>query len=180
MSGQQRHMPSPSIRVRVRTGVFMLTVLALLPLLPASAGAQASSAANTICEFKAGPRAGERMRLRGDMATLTVGSPCTDGQGSTGVVVNKDATAGGPTPTDPTRLSSTCEFTLGPRVGQRLRGVTPSRIGAPCGDREGNHGFIVEDAPPPTKSVPTLGGIPKQDCRPNPNPKLPPICRTTP
>ncbi len=164
-----------------RSLVALLLLAATGSILPASAQAQAQAQpASTICEFKSGPRTGERMRLRGELATLPVGSPCSDGQGSSGVVVNKDATADGPTPAGEKRLSSTCEFTIGVRSGQRMRGVTPSRIGAPCADREGNHGFIVEEAPPSAKANPTLGGIPKQDCRPNLDRRLPPICRNTP
>ena len=171
-----------SVRLKAHESRYLPALLALAmacALRPVPAHAQ-TAPSTIICELKTGPRAGERVRLRGEMSTLPIGSACTDGQGSTGVVVDKDATAGGPTPTDPTRLSSTCGFEFGLRAGQRLRGVTPARIGSPCNDRECNNGFIVEDAPPSTKSVPTLGGIPEQNCRPNPNPKLPPICRITP
>jgi hypothetical protein len=170
----------PPLSRRSWRGLVAILALAAVSSMPQTTAGAQTAPSTTICEFKSGPRTGERMRLRGEMATLPIGSPCSDGQGSSGVVVSKDATAGGPTPTDPTRLSTTCAFETGARAGQRQRGVTPSRIGAPCGDREGNHGFMVEDAPPPTKSVPTLGDIPKETCRPNPNPRLPPVCRPTP
>ena len=125
------------------------------------------SAVGRICEFRSGPRAGERQRLVDPDLVLAVGSACNDGMGSSGRVVADDLTSTGPTPPDERRLSTTCEFQRGPRAGQRLRGIMPTPVGGQCtdGDRR-NFGVAVADEPtPPARATGPLGGIPDNDCR---------------
>lgn len=140
------------------------------------------AAVGSICEFSSGPRAGQRQRLRGEAATVPVGSPCTDGAGSTGRVVSDDLTSTGPTPPDPRRMSTTCEFQRGPRAGHRLRGIMPTPIGSQCTDGDlSNYGVAVEDAPtPPARENQPLGGIPAERCRLRSNGGAALVCRETP
>jgi hypothetical protein len=86
-----------------------------------------------ICEFKSGPRVGERQRVPATDGNARVGAPCTDGTGSTGRLVAEDATSMGPTPPDSRRMTTTCQFERGPRAGQRERGIvpTPGRLRPP-------------------------------------------------
>lgn len=144
-----------------------------------SANAQGTEVA-TICDLKSGPRAGERERLRGADALLSIGSPCSDYRGSSGRVVAKDATSGLVSPPDSTRKHGSCFFANGLRAGQIERGVLPAPIGSQCHDREGNYGVIVEDIPETKKTPPALGGIPETNCRPSKVRGRPPVCRITP
>ncbi len=171
----------PSLPANHQLAMFSAALLgALLLAVPVvDAGAQQIATA-TICELKEGPRAGERNRLRGAEALLEIGSPCSDGRGSTGVVVAKDATSGLYSPPDSTRKHASCFFERGTRAGQILRGVLPAPLGSQCHDRNGNYGVIVEDVPESKKAHPALGGIPTSECRPSPTRVRPPVCRVSP
>jgi hypothetical protein len=69
---------------RIRRALpFIMSVLAIFFLAQDSGGQTQMS---TICRFTAGPRAGSTQDYA-PMAPIPVGSPCHDGQGSTGVVV---------------------------------------------------------------------------------------------
>ncbi len=167
--------------MRMATLSAAFVALAYTALPAQSAGAQQVGNTETICALKSGPRAGERMRLRGSSASLPIGSPCGDGEGSTGVVVAKDAISDGPGSNATRTVHRTCLIDYGPRAGQRVSGVTPARLGAPCRLRDGSTGVIVEDPPRPTRENPPLGGIPVTPGRPNPQVRPPANApRTTP
>ena len=167
------------MRKGILSAALMALALTALPTRPAAAQQVGNS--ETICALKSGPRAGERMRLRGSSASLPIGSPCGDGEGSTGVVVAKDAISDGPGSTATQTTHRTCQIEWGPRAGQRVSGVTPARLGAPCRLRDGSTGVIVEDAPRPTRENPPLGGVPTTPERPNPQVRPPANApRTTP
>ena len=109
-----------------------------------SQGGAAGPLSNT-CKFTTGPRAGQTQDYA-PMAPISVGVPCHDGQGSTGVVVAAGAGsqpqggAAGP-------LSNTCKFTTGPRAGQiqSYPNVSPIPVGSPCHDGQGSTGFAIPD-----------------------------------
>jgi hypothetical protein len=172
-------LPGPDLRRRLTRSIAIAAVAAVAPLgVTAAQGAPPvdsstigdgtrPAAVGRICEFRSGPRAGERQRLPDHDLALRVGSPCNDGMGSSGRVVAEDATSDGPTPPDARRMSTTCEFQRGPRAGQRLRGIMPTPIGSQCTDSDlSNYGVAVADEPtPPARRNGQLGGIPDNDCR---------------
>lgn len=124
------------------------------------------------CQFETGPRAGQAQTYMGVAGPpIPAGVPCSDGQGSTGVVI-----AEGPVqppvsipspppsvvPPSPPRqeMTFTCRFDSGPRAGQNQNyaGVTGIRsfpVGAPCTDGQGSTGIAIPEAPPPPPAPPT-------------------------
>lgn len=102
-----------------------------------TAGSSAT-AMSTICKFTAGPRAGQTQDYA-PMAPLPVGSPCQDGQGSTGKVV------AGKGSTSSTQKSTLCHFERGPRAGetQDYAPRDPIPVGSPCQDGQGSTGRVV-------------------------------------
>src|SRR5438876_5247504 len=67
------------------------------------------------CKFNAGPRSGQTQDYS-QLGFLPLGSPCTDGQGSTGTVVALGGGGGGSGP--PAGMGNACKFNAGPRSGQ--------------------------------------------------------------
>jgi len=95
---------------------------------------------STLCSFNAGPRVGTSQDYA-PLDPLPVGTPCQDGVGSSGVIVPKSHLTGA----SPPRISTICEFTNGPMIGEKhdfapLLGIP---IGSPCQDGAGSSGIIV-------------------------------------
>ena len=116
--------------------------MAMLFLLLSSLPLAADAAMSTICEFTNGPQAGTRHDYA-PMQPIPVGSPCNDGQGSTGRVVPAGGTGtglggGG-------QMSTICEFTNGPQAGTRhdYAPMQPIPVGSPCNDGQGSTGRVV-------------------------------------
>lgn len=92
------------------------------------------------------PRAGQ-VQSYAALPPVPVGTPCQDRAGSSGFVipmVNGGQGGGQPTAT----MSSTCQFTNGPMVGQTqsyvgIPGVQPVRVGSPCQDGQGSTGIAA-------------------------------------
>jgi hypothetical protein len=105
---------------------------------------QSATSVSTVCEFVSGPQSG-RTKDYAPMDPLPIGTPCQDGQGSSGYVIPRQAPQqNGSTP----NLSTICLFTDGPRRGQTQnyepRPAVP--IGSSCYDGMGSAGRVV--APP--------------------------------
>jgi hypothetical protein len=111
---------------------------------------------STTCRFTNGPRLGQTQNFAGfpGITPIPLGSPCTDGAGSTGFAVADTTPSSGPSATNPLPttvslppgMSLTCRFTNGPRAGQEQTfpaapGVTPIPIGSPCSDGLGSSGI---------------------------------------
>jgi hypothetical protein len=99
---------------------------------------------STLCRFNAGSRAGQTQDYA-PMAAIPVGSPCQDGQGSTGVVVapggGGTAAAGG----GAAGMSTLCRFNAGSRAGQTqdYAPMAAIPVGSPCQDGQGSTGVVV-------------------------------------
>ena len=114
-------------------------------VVPAGSGGKSATEGtqlSTICEFTNGPRAGTSHDYA-PMQPIPVGSPCHDGQGSTGRVV--PAGSSGKSATEGTQLSTICEFTNGPRAGtgHDYAPMQPIPVGSPCHDGQGSTGIVV-------------------------------------
>jgi hypothetical protein len=113
---------------------------------------------STTCRFTNGPRLGQTQNFAGfpGVTPIPVGSPCTDGAGSTGFAIADTTPSSGPSATNPPSttaptslppgMSLTCSFTNGPRAGQvqnfaGVPGVTPIPVGSPCNDGLGSFGI---------------------------------------
>lgn len=97
---------------------------------------------SAICHFINGPRAGHTIDFTGrPLVTLgPIGTPCQDGLGSYGVLVDSVL----PTPT----VTTICLFSVGPRAGQSfdfagMPGVQPVPVGANCQDGIGSFGTAI-------------------------------------
>lgn len=95
---------------------------------------------STLCRFTSGPRAGQ-VQDYAPQAPLPIGSPCQDGQGSTGTIVAAMSGQGMPAGS----TSTLCSFTSGPRAGQvqDYAPQAPLPIGTPCLDHQGSTGMVV-------------------------------------
>ena len=134
-----------------RSIVFFILVLVFTFVVPMESKAQPGmpqGGMSTLCRFTNGPRAGQ-VQDYAPMAPLPVGTPCHDGQGSTGVVVG----AGGGMPQGGMPqggipqggVSTLCRFTNGPRAGQvqDYAPMAPLPVGTPCHDGQGSTGVVV-------------------------------------
>lgn len=95
---------------------------------------------STVCKFNSGfgPAAGKTYDYA-PLAALPVGSPCQDGLGSIGIIIERPS---GPVPSG---MSTMCKFTNGPAAGT-TRDFAPLAglaIGAPCQDGMGDTGIII-------------------------------------
>jgi len=118
------------------------------------------------CQFENGPRSGQSESyaiMSGP--PISAGVPCTDGQGSTGVVIPERPVQPPvvvPSPPPPIvppgspreETTFTCRFDSGPRAGQtqNYAGVTGIRsfpVGAPCTDGQGSTGIAISEPPVP-------------------------------
>jgi hypothetical protein len=101
---------------------------------------------SSTCQFSQGPRAGQTQSYKGHVQPSPVGSSCQDGQGSTGVAIADTGAGGGSG--GGSQLSSTCQFSQGPRAGQTqsYKGqVQPIPVGSPCQDGQGSIGVAISD-----------------------------------
>jgi hypothetical protein len=132
----------------------LLLVLALMPLI-ADDAAQSQPGVSTICQFNAGPRAGQTQNYA-PMAPIPVGSACTDGAGSTGVVIpmsgpgTASQSGGAANP----GMSTICRFNTGPRAGQTqdYAPMAPIAVGSSCTDGAGSTGVVIPMSGPGTAS----------------------------
>ena len=134
-------LPSP-VRGGPHVVINILCVALFVSHLPATM-ARAQSVLNDtqppgttlLCRFTDGPRAGRTQPLAGrtDKVAARAGSSCSDGISSTGVVVASQVDAPAPQPA----LTSTCQFSNGPRAGEiaDLSGASaPVPVGSACSD----------------------------------------------
>src|SRR5437667_29553 len=142
------------------------TVVALGSSAPPSGGGPPSGMGNA-CKFTAGPRSGQTQDYS-QLPPLPLGSPCQDGQGSTGTVVALGSSAppsgGGPQ----SGLGNACKFTAGPRSGQTqdYSQLPPLPLGSPCQDGQGSTGTVValgSSAPPSSSGLQSWWQAPPQD-----------------
>ncbi len=124
----------------------LLILFGLWVATPRLATAQSGS---TICQFQAGPRAGQTQDYA-PMSPLPVGTSCQDGQGSTGVVVAAKGggiTGGGggigPMPGGQ-QMGTVCRFQSGSRAGQ-TQDYSPQTlpVGSRCWDGQDSYGVVV-------------------------------------
>jgi hypothetical protein len=122
----------------------------------------ASAQTSMLCQFTVGPRAGHTIDFTGVQGAQPgiVGSQCSDGLSSTGIVVSSGNGTASPALSPPQTvppmqggMSTTCQFTSGPRAGQTVSfagipGVTPSPVGGPCSDGMSSMGVAVADSTP--------------------------------
>ena len=94
---------------------------------------------STICAFAAGPRAGQQQDYA-PLAAAPVGTPCSDGKGSFGVVVVNAGQAA-----SSTMASTWCQFETGPRAGEKQNyfPMPAMPVGLPCQDGRGSTGIVV-------------------------------------
>jgi hypothetical protein len=114
------------------------------------------------CKFDAGPRAGQTQDYS-QLGNLPLGSPCQDGQGSTGKVVVFGGGTGGQQGGPPAGMGNACKFDAGPRAGQTQDysqlGNLP--LGSPCQDGQGSTGkVVVFGANTPVEQEPTASKTP--------------------
>jgi hypothetical protein len=122
----------------------VVRVISVALLLGVATGARAEL--SSTCKFNQGPRAGQTQSYKDQVQPIPVGSPCQDGQGSTGVAISDNGGGGGGG--GGSKLSSTCEFNQGPRAGetQSYKGqVQPIPVGSPCHDGQGSTGKAIPD-----------------------------------
>ena len=106
-------------------------------------GLPQSGGITTVCQFTQGPRQGSTFDFaQFGVQGIPVGSPCQDGQGSTGVAI---ASGGGNfRGNNRGGFTTVCRFTQGPRQGTTFDfaqfGVQPIPVGSPCQDGQGSTG----------------------------------------
>jgi hypothetical protein len=143
-------LPSP-VRGGPHVVINILCVALFVSHLPATM-ARAQSVLNDthppgttfLCRFTDGPRAGRTQPLAGrtDKVAARAGSSCSDGISSTGIVVASQVDAPAPQPA----LTSTCQFSSGPRAGEiaDLSGASaPVPVGSACSDGASSSGTAV-------------------------------------
>ncbi|HXQ39848.1 MAG TPA: hypothetical protein VN821_01180 [Candidatus Udaeobacter sp.] len=138
----------------MRSPLFITLVVSVVPIvtvLPAAAQQQSFT-----CQFSSGPRAGSTIDYAGVQGALPgqVGTPCQDGQGSSGLLVAPRAAAP-PSDTAVAEMgwSATCRFTAGAKAGQIVNfdgdpNTRWGRIGRACDDGMGSTGDIVSASTP--------------------------------
>jgi hypothetical protein len=122
--------------------VLCLALPALIVLIARSATAQTSQE-STLCQFVSGPRAGETQDYA-PLPALPVGYACQDGAGSTGRVIARKST-GSSGESGPTKKSTLCQFTSGPRAGetQDYAPMDPLPVGSACQDGVASKGKVI-------------------------------------
>ena len=115
---------------------------------PPNTEAAANGPMGTVCQFTTGPKAGSAL----DSAPMQspVGMPCTDGTGSSGVIVANApkleavSTQVGSNAVNPPQMGSVCKFTSGPKAGT-THDYAPmhSPLNTACDDGAGSSGVIV-------------------------------------
>ncbi|HLZ02761.1 MAG TPA: hypothetical protein VKR55_11495 [Bradyrhizobium sp.] len=128
--------------------VNLLLLIVGLNLLSAYPG-HAQSNFTTVCHFTVGPRAGTTFDFaRFGAPPIPVGSPCTDGQFSSGVAVSAP-TIPAPVPgfQASSNVTTVCQFNSGPRAGTTFDfapfGVHPIPVGSPCTDGAMSNGIAI-------------------------------------
>lgn len=119
---------------------------------PEGAAASPARELTSICQFSAGPRAGEIVDLAriSDAAPVSVGSPCADGA-STGVAIAPPTGSGltpwsNPIPSGSAAAPSTiCQFMSGPKAHgwHDYAPLFPAAVGSSCRDGIGSAGIVV-------------------------------------
>ena len=97
------------------------------------------------CKFNAGPRSGQTQDYT-QLGFAALGTPCYDGQGSTGTVVALAAGGGGGAQGGPPAgMGNACKFNAGPRSGQTqdYTQLGFAALGTPCYDGQGSTGTVV-------------------------------------
>jgi hypothetical protein len=118
----------------------------------AGAAAAPGTALTSICQFSAGPRAGEIVDFAkaADMRPIPVGSACSDGASSSGTAIAAP-TSTGATPWSsgaigsPGASSTICQFMSGPKAHgwHDYAPLTAAALGNPCRDGVGSAGIVV-------------------------------------
>jgi hypothetical protein len=161
-------------------GIGLFLILTVCHSVSARAQNHDGSELTTICQFISGPRAGTIFDFQPyGVKPLSVGHPCTDFQGSTGI-----AGIGAGAITSPvlgamsapnSNLTTVCQFNSGPKAGTAFDfkpyGVQPIVVGRPCSDFQGSSGIAGFAAA--ATSSPDLGVSPA----PGQAPKLTTVCR---
>jgi len=113
-----------------------LVTIAVICALPLLSSAQEKS---TICKFTSGPLAGTTHDYA-PMDPIPVGSPCTDGKESSGVVIAKYQASSG--------KSTICKFTSGPLAGTThdYAPMDPIPVGSSCTDGKESNGVVIAKA----------------------------------
>ena len=121
------------VQIRVPIVWRVFAAIAIMSAFPTLSPAQAKS---TICKFTSGPLAGTTHDYA-PMDPILVGSPCTDGQGSNGIVVAKSSGGSG--------KSTICKFTSGPLAGTThdYAPMDAIPVGSPCTDGAGSDGVVI-------------------------------------
>ncbi len=113
----------------------------------AKVGVPQQNSLTTSCHFLSGLKAGQTIDYSGqpNVHPAVPGTACTDGSGSFGVAVDKNAAANPSSPVSTGGLSSKCKFSFGPRSGQvqDYNPLPPIPIGTPCNDGQGSVGQVV-------------------------------------
>jgi hypothetical protein len=124
------------------TTIRVITLFLVCTIWVGRSEAQAQPASSTLCQFNSGTRAGQTQNYA-PMAPIPVGSPCTDGQGSTGVVI--PMTGASPPGPGNSRMSTICQFNSGPRTGQKqdYAPMAPIPVGSPCTDGQNSTGVVI-------------------------------------
>jgi len=94
---------------------------------------------STVCKFSAGLAAGHTYDYSPWYPGGPVGTSCTDGLNSVGIIIAKPD---GPVPSG---VSTVCRFNNGPANGttHNYAPLRPLPLGAPCQDGQGSTGIIV-------------------------------------
>jgi hypothetical protein len=161
----------------MRVAVLLSSLVALGLTLPA----RAQSGLTTVCQFTSGPRAGSTFDFRPyGVQPIPVGSPCTDGQSSTGIAVagGRGTPSNGPAPSSG-GMTTVCQFNAGPKAGSTVDfkpyGVQPIPVGAPCTDGQNSTGVAIAAsssgasttaaAPTPPMATPRPAATDWESCR---------------
>ncbi len=109
----------------------------------------ASAQTSQTCQFSSGPKSGQRQYFP-TAAPVAIGSPCWDGVSSHGAAIaDEDSASSKAPPSGPGSAASsqTCQFSSGPKSGQRqyFPAAVPMPIGSPCWDGVSSHGAAIAD-----------------------------------
>jgi hypothetical protein len=108
---------------------------------------RAQTGLTTVCQFNTGPRAGTSLDFHAyGVQPIPIGSPCTDGRGSSGVAIAGGNQSAGPS-TGSANLTTLCRFTSGPKAGSvvdyKTYGVQPVAVGSQCTDGADSYGTAI-------------------------------------
>ncbi len=142
--------------------LLLLVIISLTAYTHSSGQIKPPTGMGNACKFTTGTRAGQTQDYS-QLGVLPLGSPCQDGQGSTGTVVALEGSGiSGPSPGGPPQgMGNACKFNSGPRAGQTqdYSQLQPLPLGSPCQDGQSplSTGVVVALGSP----TPSTGGPPQ-------------------